>query len=277
MTHIEFAQVIKMRPAIAVIAIFCAAATTSAADPISSKVKGSVVVPAELASFEKLRLEIQLWEYDPRLADVKASLFDELVVKDYAHKNGKETRTVFSLGEKVNGGKTNAGKAYYLTVFVTQGDQRTHIGEKDGKPGMTKVLTDGNPNDVTLALRAIGQQKVAQKKPVKPSKMWSGSVEDEKLAKDAPAVVTSSKALAKLWKDWKLTDKMPEVDFKKELVVVTTSRGSKLTLALTLDERGDLRVGGLATRDLRPGFRYIIATVSSAGVRTVNGKEMAKQ
>jgi hypothetical protein len=266
-----------MRPAIAVIAILCAAATTSAADPIPSKVKGTVVVPAELASFEKLRLEIQLWEYDPRLADVKASLLDELVVKDFAHRNGKDTRTDFSLGEKVNGGKTSSGKAYYLTVFVTQGDQRTHIGEKDGKPGMIKVLTDGKPNEVTLAVRAIAQQKVAQKKPVKPARQWSGSVEDERLAKDVPAVVTNSKALAKIWKDWKLTDKMPEVDFKKELVVVSTTRGSKLTLALALDERGDLRVGGIATRDLRPGFRYAIATVTNAGVKSVNGKALPKE
>jgi hypothetical protein len=277
MTQIQFAHVIMTRLAIAVITILLAAAATSAADRIPSNVKGLVVVPAMLTSFEKMRLEIKLWEHDPRLADVKATLFDEVVVKDYTHTKGKETRTAFSLGEKVNGGKTNAGKAYYLTVFVTQGDQHTHIGEKDGKPGMTKVLTDGNPNDVTLALRAIGQQKVAQKKPVKPTKMWQGSVEDEKLAKDAPVVLTSSKALAKLWKDWKLTDKMPDVDFKKQLVVVTTTRGSKLRLALTLDERGDLQVGGIATRDFRPGFRYIIATVNNEGVKSVNGKALPKE
>jgi hypothetical protein len=277
MTLTLFAKVIKMRFAIAAITLLYAAATASAADPIPSKVKASVVVPAELASFEKSRLEIKLWEYDPRLADVKASLFDEVVVKDYAHKKGKETRSAFSLGEKVNGGKTSAGKAYYLTVFVTQGDQHTHIGEKDGKPGMTKVLTDGNPREVTLVLRAVAQQKVVQKKQLKPAKMWSGSVEDERLAKDAPSFLTNTKALAKLWKDWKLTDNMPEVDFKKELVVVTTTRGSKLTLALTLDERGDLRVGGISTRDLRPGFRYIIATVSNAGVKSVNGKELPRE
>jgi hypothetical protein len=133
-------------------------------------------------------------------------------------------------------------------------------------------LTDGNPNEVKLALRAI-----PQKKPITPTEMWSGSVEDENLAKDVPAVVTSSRALAKLWKDWKLADKTPEIDFKKVHVVVTTTRGSKLTLALTLDERGDLRIGGIATRDLRPGFRYIIATVSNSGVKSVNGKEPPKE
>lgn len=117
----------------------------------------------------------------------------------------------------------------------------------------------------------------AEKKPVKPSKELSGAVEDEKLVKDSPACITSTKALEKLWKDWNLADKMPEVDFKKELVVVTTTRGSKLTLALALDDKGDLQIGGIATRDLRPGFRYIIATVSNEGVKTVNGKGLPKE
>jgi hypothetical protein len=33
----------------------------------------------------------------------------------------------------------------------------------------------------------------------------------------------------------------------------------------------------MATRDLRPGFRYVIATVSRAGVKTVNGKKLPKE
>ena len=31
---------------------------------------------------------------------------------------------------------------------------------------------------------------------------------------------------------------------------------------------------GAATSDLAPGFRYVIATVSREGVKTVNGKEL---
>jgi hypothetical protein len=30
----------------------------------------------------------------------------------------------------------------------------------------------------------------------------------------------------------------------------------------------------MATRDLRPGFRYVIAIVSRKGVKTVNGKRL---
>ena len=118
---------------------------------------------------------------------------------------------------------------------------------------------------------------LAQKTAVKPSKEWAGSVEDETLAKDASACITSAKGLEKLWKAWKIADKVPEVDFAKEVVILTTTRGSKLRLAAALDEKGNLMVGGLGTQDLAPGFRYVIATVSKEGVKTVNGKELPKE
>ena len=118
---------------------------------------------------------------------------------------------------------------------------------------------------------------LAQKTAVKPSKEWTGSVDDEALEKDAPACVTSAKGLEKLWKAWKIADKVPEVDFTKEIVILATTQGSKLKMAATLDEKGNLMVGGLGTRDLAPGFRYVIATVSNEGVKTVNGKELPKE
>ena len=117
----------------------------------------------------------------------------------------------------------------------------------------------------------------AQKKAVKPNMEWTGSVEDEKLAKGAPECITSAKGLQKLWNAWKLADKAPEVNFTKEIVILTTTEGSKLKLFATLDDKGNLMVGGLGTRDLRPGFRYVIATVSKEGVKKVNGKDLPQE
>ncbi len=88
----------------------------------------------------------------------------------------------------------------------------------------------------------------AEKKAVKLEKEWKGSVEDETLAKDAPAVITDAKAFEKLWKAWKIEGKVPAVDFKKELVIITTTSGSKLRLSATLDDKGILAVLGLGTR-----------------------------
>jgi hypothetical protein len=116
----------------------------------------------------------------------------------------------------------------------------------------------------------------AQAGKVVPTKEFSGSVDDENLAQKAPAFIADAKALESLWKEWKISDKMPSVDFAKELVVITTSRGSKLKMFMTI-EKGDLKVGGFGTRDLRPGFRYVLATVVREGIMSVNGKVVSKE
>jgi hypothetical protein len=117
----------------------------------------------------------------------------------------------------------------------------------------------------------------ADAKPVKFTKEWKGSVADESKQKGAPEVIVSAKALEKLWADWKIEGKVPEVDFTKEIVVVGTTSGSRLNLSARLDDKGDLTVGGLGTSDLVPGFRYVIATVPREGVKTVNKKELPKE
>jgi hypothetical protein len=129
---------------------------------------------------------------------------------------------------------------------------------------------------VPLAIvAALVSDARAAKKPVKLEKEWKGSVEDESVAKDPPAVISDAKALEKPWKAWSIEGKVPDVDFKKELVILATTSGSKLRLSATLDDKGNLAVLRLCTTDLRPGFRYVIATVGREGIKTVNGKSVA--
>ena len=127
---------------------------------------------------------------------------------------------------------------------------------------------------VALLGSQMGADTKAEKKAVKLEKEWKGSAADADLSKDAPEYVADTKSLEKLWKKWGVEGKVPEVDFKKEIVIVSTTTGGRLTLSARLDDKGNLEVVGLATRDLRPGFRYVIATVSRDGVKTVNGKEV---
>jgi hypothetical protein len=131
---------------------------------------------------------------------------------------------------------------------------------------------------VPLAIVAVVVSDArAEKKAVKLGKEWRGSVDDEALAKDAPAVIVDAKALEKLWEAWKIQGQAPAVDFRKELVIITMTSGSRLRLSASLDDKGNLEVLGMATSDLRPGFRYVIATVSRKGVKTVNGNELPKE
>ena len=48
------------------------------------------------------------------------------------------------------------GMSYYLTCFVIDAKTKRYLmGKKDGKRGLCKVLTGGNPNQVNLILRDL--------------------------------------------------------------------------------------------------------------------------
>ena len=112
----------------------------------------------------------------------------------------------------------------------------------------------------------------------KPTIDLAGSLDDAALQKSAPesGVIVSAKAWDALVKAWNLGDKLPKVDFDKEIIAVATTVGSRLTFNPQVKD-GDLKTVAIATRDLRPGFRYAIKSVKKEGVKTVNGKELPKE
>jgi hypothetical protein len=121
-------------------------------------------------------------------------------------------------------------------------------------------------------------QALAQKKKIDVSMIASGSVDDEKLLKDAPKAIISAKGLEKVWKAWGIKDDMPKVDFDKLIVVGTYSSGSRLKVSgAFLDDKGNLEVLGFGTADLRPGFRFVLGTVPKEGVKTVGKQELPKE
>ena len=116
-------------------------------------------------------------------------------------------------------------------------------------------------------------EAAAQKKKVEITKKWSGSVDDEKAIK--PDAITTAKGLEAVWK---VQGDVAKVDFTKEMVVAVYSVSSKLNMAgANLDDNGNLDVLGFGTRDLRPGFRYVLGVVSKDGVKTVNKKALPEQ
>jgi hypothetical protein len=107
---------------------------------------------------------------------------------------------------------------------------------------------------------------------------WSGSVDDEKLMKDAPNCIVSEKELQKIWKAWKIEGNVPGIDFKRFIVLVVLSSGSNLQLqSAVLDKKGNLEPHAIATLDFAPGFRYALGTVVKEGVKTVSGKKLPRE
>jgi hypothetical protein len=126
---------------------------------------------------------------------------------------------------------------------------------------------------LALALALTGLAAAAPV-PVRPTNTWKGSVDDEKLRKEAPegGVIVDAKTFEKVVKAWKVAAKAGSVDFDKELVLFATTPGSRLNLSATLDEKGNLRPLGFGTADFGPGFRYVLISVPKKGVKTVDGK-----
>lgn len=125
---------------------------------IDGGIRGRVIIPAAVDGFEGRTLELQLWEYDPRLADVGATLVDKRLVEGYRHVSGEATKTPFRLAAKY---EPRADRNYYLTCFVLRGDERTHIGERDGESGLAKIGTRGenvsqwDETSVRMVVRAV--------------------------------------------------------------------------------------------------------------------------
>jgi hypothetical protein len=114
--------------------------------------------------------------------------------------------------------------------------------------------------------------------PVKvvPNRDWVAVIRDEKLKKEFPkaGVITDAKTFARVWKAWRSTEKVPEIDFKKEFVVVTLASGpNRPSIGATLDD-GDLKIRAIQTLIGGPGFGYSLATFNRKGVKTVNGRKL---
>ena len=133
--------------------VLLASALPAFAADDSAKVTGTITAPKSLKSFDKLVLEVRIYEYDPRIADKAADLVDKLEVKDFSHTEGQDTIEKIELGTKA---KIKPGLSYYITVFVLDGKDRTHIADLAHAPdGFAKVLIDCQPHEIRGMLRSV--------------------------------------------------------------------------------------------------------------------------
>jgi hypothetical protein len=112
---------------------------------------------------------------------------------------------------------------------------------------------------------------------VKPAQQWTDVIRDETLKKEAPkdGLLTDAKAFAKLWKAWRPKEKVPDIDFKKQFVLVRTAGGpNRPFMNAKVDEKGNLTASVGATLIGGEGFGYLIAVFDRKGVKTVDGKPL---
>jgi hypothetical protein len=114
---------------------------------------------------------------------------------------------------------------------------------------------------------------------VKPTRQWTGTGDDEKLAKEQPGhdgVVTDKDTFAKIWKTWMPNEKTPDIDFEKQFVIVQANTKSSVPNVRLMGDKGSFEVVPTKDKKLDKGFSFVIAAFDREGINTVGGKSLKK-
>lgn len=85
------------------------------------------------------------------------------------------------------------------------------------------------------------------------------------------AVIFDATSYEAAWKKLNLKESPGPVSFANEIVYLATTRGSRMGFRLRDEGEGRLGVSAIATRDIRPGLRYIFGVFSKKDWKEING------
>jgi hypothetical protein len=131
-------------------------------------------------------------------------------------------------GKRVLGLLKSGDLVFVYDVGLDQmpaGAAKTVLGYQKGtaRTGGLVLMGDGRYKKMTPAeFKAATLAARAEDKQVKVVRSWRGILDEKKLTEVAPAkgYLTSQAEWEKVWKAWRKDEKLPEVDFKKHLVLM---------------------------------------------------------
>ena len=104
-----------------------------------------------------------------------------------------------------------------------------------------------------------------------PVREFRGETAEENTTAVPQAVIGAAQAYEDAWKALGLKESPGVVDFEKEVIFLATTRGSRIQLRCRDEGEGKLQVMAIATRDIRPGLRYLIGVFLKKDWKEVNG------
>lgn len=126
-----------------------------------------------------------------------------------------------------------------------------------------------------VGLSSFQAQAADDEQPVNILQKWNGKVKDNGLKKLEPAAgfIVDQDAWNKVFKAWRPNEAVPEIDFKKQMVLVFTADGpNSVGCGPTHDGKGNIKAVAMSTMMAGPGFGYLMQCIAREGVKTVNGK-----
>lgn len=105
---------------------------------------------------------------------------------------------------------------------------------------------------------------------VQPLREFHGTTTEEVTGPIPDELIKDQEAYQVAWEKLGLKESPGEVNFAHEALFLATTRGSRISLRLRDEGEGKLRVLAMATRDIRPGFRYVFGVFSKKDWQQIN-------
>jgi len=103
-----------------------------------------------------------------------------------------------------------------------------------------------------------------------PLREFYGTTTEEVTGPIPDELIKDQGAYQVTWGKMGLKESPGEVDFAHEVLFLATTRGSRINLRLRDEGEGRLRVMAMATRDIRPGLRYVFGVFSKKDWKQIN-------
>ena len=104
-----------------------------------------------------------------------------------------------------------------------------------------------------------------------PLREFRGTTTDEVVGPIPEELIQDQVTYERAWEKLGLKENPGKVDFKHEVLFPATTRGSRVNLRLRDEGEGRLQVMAMATRDIRPGLRYVFGVFSKKDWKHING------
>jgi RNA polymerase sigma factor (sigma-70 family) len=167
--------------------------------------------------------------------------------------------------------------------YQLKGDTLVVFDPKEGLEITSNDITPKGMRQNIMVLKRLpkmegnASSKEKSSTPVPIKRSWDGIIQDRKLLKEVSdkKIVVENQAWSKLWKAWRTNEKLPTINFIREMVLVLTVTGPNKVSApeLVLGRFGNLKVAPpistLLPDDGTIGYKIIV--IDRAGVKSING------